>query len=98
MIFIIIIFNVLAHFATLDMLAYLKKNFPSKYYDIALEKNHGLLSFFFPTGNPITMPIFLLSTENLGDRNVSEYKKKIRKYYLIALFVLLGLVICLIAI
>ena len=95
---IIIIFNVLAHFATLDLLYYLKKHFPAKYCDVSMEKSHGIFALFFPAGNPINMPIFLLSTENLGDNRVKFYKRKIRKYYMMALIIFLGFIITLIVI
>ena len=94
----IIIFNVLAHFATLDLLAYLKKHFPAKYYEVSMEKPYRILAFLFPAGNPINMPAFLLSSENLGDEKVADYKRRIKKYYLMALIVFSGFFITLIVI
>jgi len=44
------------------------------------------------------MPIFLLSAENLGDNKVTDFKRKIRKYYLMALIIFLGFIITLMAI
>ena len=95
---IIITFNVLAHFVTLDLLDYLKKHFPAKYCDVSMEKSHGLFALFFPAGNPINMPIFLLSSENLGDNRVKDHKRKIRKYYLMAFIILIGFIITLMVI
>ena len=73
----------------IDFFEYLKANHPSKYKQMSFESLFGISfeSFPFHFIKPLEFIGFLFSADNLQDKSVIDYKKKIK----ILLFALLGL-------
>ena len=86
-------------YLSIDFFEYLKKNHPSKYRQMSFESLFGISfkSFPFHFIKPLEFIGFLFSADNLQDKSVIDYKKKIKLLMfallgLFALFILIGLV------
>lgn len=67
-------------YVAIDFFEYLKKNHASKYMQMSYESFFGISAASFPFHliKPLVFIRFLLSSNNLQDRNVIDYKKKIK--------------------
>jgi len=76
-------------YLTIDFFEYLKKNHPSKYMQMSFRSLFGFSAESFPFHfiKPLEFIGFLFSADNLRDKSVIDYKKKIK----VLLFALLGL-------
>lgn len=76
-------------YLAIDFFEYLKKNHPSKYKQMAFVSLFGISAESFPFHliNPVEFFGFLFSADNLQDKYVIDYKKKIK----LLVFALLGL-------
>jgi hypothetical protein len=75
-------------YVAIDFFEYLKKNHAIKYGQMSFDRFFGISAENFPFHliNPLAFIRFLLSSDNLQDHHVIDYKKKI-KLLLVALFV-----------
>lgn len=79
-------------YVAIDFFEYLKKNHSSTYGQMAFDSIFGISAKNFPFHliKPLAFIRFLLSSEDLRDRNVIDYKKKFKLLLLAALvFILL---------
>ena len=76
-------------YLTIDFFEYLKANHPLKYRQMSFESLFGISFENFPFHfiKPLEFFGFLFSADNLQDKSVTDYKKKIK----LLLFALLGL-------
>lgn len=81
-----------AIYLAIDFFEYLKKNHPSKYEQMSFESFFGISAESFPFHliKPVEFFGFLFAAETLRDRQVIDYKKKIKLlvYALLGLFAL----------
>jgi hypothetical protein len=77
-------------YLAIDFLEYLKANHPLKYKQMSFESLFGFSAESFPFHliKPVEFFGFLFSSDNLQDKSVIDYKKKIK----IVLFALMGLI------
>ena len=78
-----------AIYLAIDFFEYLKKNHPSKYGQMSFDSFFGMSAESFPFHliRPVEFFGFLFSADNLQDKYVIDYKKKIK----LLVFALLGL-------
>ena len=71
-------------YVAIDFFEYLKKNHPSKYRQMSFDSLLGISAENFPLHliNPLAFFPFLLSSDNLQDHRVIDYKKKIKRLLL----------------
>jgi hypothetical protein len=76
-------------YVAIDFFEYLKKNHSSKYRQMSFDSFFGISAENFPFHliKPLAFIRFLLSSDNMQDHNVIDYKRKIK----ILLFAFLGL-------
>ena len=81
-------------YLTIDFFEYLKANHPSKYKQMSFESLFGISFENFPFHfiKPLEFIGFLFSADNLQDKSVIDYKKKIK----IVLYAFVGLIALLI--
>jgi hypothetical protein len=81
-------------YLTIDFFEYLKANHPSKYRQMSFERLFGISFANFPFHfiKPLEFIGFLFSPDNLQDKSVIDYKKKIK----IVLYAFVGLIALLI--
>ncbi len=75
-------------YVAIDFFEYLKKNHSSKYRQMSFDSFFGISAESFPFHliKPLEFIRFLLSSDNMQDHHVIDYKRKIK----ILLFALLG--------
>ncbi len=93
LILLLIILKIFSFGASVGLLEYLKKKYPAKYHEVAMDDSNAIFAIFFPTGNPINFPLFVLSSENFDDDQVVSLKRKLRIFYLIGFIVFISLII-----
>jgi hypothetical protein len=88
-----------AIYLAIDFFEYLKKNHPSNYEQMSFDSLFGISAESFPFHliKPVAFFGFLFAAENLQDKYVIDYKKKIKLLVfallgLFALYILLGIV------
>ena len=86
-------------YLAIDFFEYLKKNHNLKYRQMSFESLFGISAESFPFHliKPVEFFGFLFSADNLQDKSVIDYKKKIKILLLallglFALYILIGLV------
>jgi hypothetical protein len=69
-----------AIYVAIDFFEYLKKNHASRYKQLSYDSFFGISAASFPFHliKPLAFIRFLLSPDNLQDRNVIDYKKRIK--------------------